>query len=129
MEYLKNLVLQLYTTGEAEALLPVFAALLAFGPSDMQRCKQVRCCYWCCCCCCCLCLCVCGVNDLLLSLPALHACQLDDCCTAGIGVLAALCVAAGDGLHMNVLLLCCKHASQLRAASTQLNCQQGSACA
>jgi hypothetical protein len=42
MEYLKNLVLQLYTTGEAEALLPVFAALLAFGPLDMQRCKQVR---------------------------------------------------------------------------------------
>jgi hypothetical protein len=42
MEYLKNLVLQLYTTGEAEALLPVFAALLAFGPSEMQRCKQVR---------------------------------------------------------------------------------------
>jgi hypothetical protein len=59
MEYLKNLVLQLYTTGEAEALLPVFAALLAFGPSDMQRCKQVRCC----CCCCSLCRFVCLRSD------------------------------------------------------------------
>lgn len=42
MEYLKNLVMQLYTTGEAEALLPVFAALLSFGPLEMQKCKTVR---------------------------------------------------------------------------------------
>eukprot|EP00879_Flechtneria_rotunda_P009743 GHRR01010192.1.p1 GENE.GHRR01010192.1~~GHRR01010192.1.p1 ORF type:complete len:368 (+),score=163.61 GHRR01010192.1:1855-2958(+) len=39
MEYLKNLVLRLYTTGEAEALLPVFATLLALGPDEMNKCK------------------------------------------------------------------------------------------
>jgi len=43
MEYLKNLILQLYTTGEAEALLPVFKRLLSLGPEDVKRCKQVRC--------------------------------------------------------------------------------------
>lgn len=43
MEYLKNLILQLYTTGEAEALLPVFTRLLSLGPEDVKRCKQVRC--------------------------------------------------------------------------------------
>lgn len=43
MEYLKNLVLQLYTTGEAEALLPVFSALLAFSPDEAGRAKQVCC--------------------------------------------------------------------------------------
>jgi hypothetical protein len=42
MEYLKNLILQLYTTGEAEALLPVFTQLLSLGPEDVKRCKQVR---------------------------------------------------------------------------------------
>lgn len=41
MEYLKNLILQLYTTGEAEALLPVFTRLLSLGPEDVKRCKQV----------------------------------------------------------------------------------------
>lgn len=41
MEYLKNLILQLYTTGEAEALLPVFTRLLSLGPDDVKRCKQV----------------------------------------------------------------------------------------
>jgi hypothetical protein len=34
-------VLQLYTTGEAAALLPVFSKLLALGPDDVKRCKQV----------------------------------------------------------------------------------------
>lgn len=42
MEYLKNLVLQLYTTGEAEALLPVFAAVLSLGPEEVKKCKVVR---------------------------------------------------------------------------------------
>jgi hypothetical protein len=40
MEYLKNLVLQLYTTGEAEALLPVFGRLLVFGPEELRRATQ-----------------------------------------------------------------------------------------
>ena len=43
MEYLKNLILQLYTTGEAEALLPVFTRLLSLGPEDVKRCRQVSC--------------------------------------------------------------------------------------
>jgi hypothetical protein len=42
MEYLKNLIMQLYTTGEAEALLPVFTRLLSLGPEDVKRCKQVH---------------------------------------------------------------------------------------
>lgn len=42
MEYLKNLVLQLYTTGEGAALLPVFAALLAFSPEERHKAQQVR---------------------------------------------------------------------------------------
>jgi hypothetical protein len=46
IEYLKNLVLQLYTTGEAEALLPVFTTLLSLGPEDVRRCRQV--CLLCC---------------------------------------------------------------------------------
>ena len=41
MEYLKNLIMQLYTTGEAEALLPVFTRLLSLGPEDVKRCRQV----------------------------------------------------------------------------------------
>lgn len=41
MEYLKNLIMQLYTTGEAEALLPVFTRLLSLGPEDIKRCRQV----------------------------------------------------------------------------------------
>jgi hypothetical protein len=42
MEYLKNTVLKLFMSGEAEALLPVFAALLSFSPEDMSKAKKVR---------------------------------------------------------------------------------------
>jgi hypothetical protein len=42
MEYLKNLIMQLYTTGEAEVLLPVFTRLLSLGPEDVKRCRQVH---------------------------------------------------------------------------------------
>lgn len=41
MEYLKNLVLQLYTTGEAEALLPVFSTLLTFSKEERFKAQQV----------------------------------------------------------------------------------------
>jgi len=39
MEYLKNTVLKLFMTGEAETLLPVFASILALSPDEVQRCK------------------------------------------------------------------------------------------
>jgi hypothetical protein len=39
-EYLKNIVLKLYRSGEAEALLPVFSALLAFSPDEMRSCRD-----------------------------------------------------------------------------------------
>lgn len=39
MEYLKNTVLQLFTTGEAEVLLPVFATILSLSPDEIKRCK------------------------------------------------------------------------------------------
>jgi hypothetical protein len=42
MEYLKNCVLQLFTKGDGEALLPVFATLLKFSPEELGRAKQVR---------------------------------------------------------------------------------------
>jgi hypothetical protein len=41
MEYLKNLVLQLYTKGEAEALLPVFSTLLTFSKEENVKAQQV----------------------------------------------------------------------------------------
>eukprot|EP00775_Hariotina_reticulata_P009736 gene9736-9894_t len=40
MEYLKNLVLQLYTKGEAEALLPVFSTLLTFSKEERLKAQQ-----------------------------------------------------------------------------------------
>ena len=40
VEYLKNSVLKMYRTGEAETLLPVFATILAFSPEEVKRCKE-----------------------------------------------------------------------------------------
>ena len=42
MEYLKNTVLKLFMSGEAETLLPVFAALLSFSPDEMNQARKVR---------------------------------------------------------------------------------------
>ena len=39
-EYLKDTVMKLYKTGEAEALLPVFGTILSFSPQEVARCKQ-----------------------------------------------------------------------------------------
>lgn len=39
VEYLKNTLVQLFTTGEAEALLPVLSTLLAFSPDELRRCR------------------------------------------------------------------------------------------
>ncbi len=39
-EYLKNTVIKLFVTGEAEALLPVFATILSFSPAEVQRCRE-----------------------------------------------------------------------------------------
>ncbi|KAJ9517435.1 hypothetical protein QJQ45_016801 [Haematococcus lacustris] len=38
-EYLKNTVLKMFRTGEAEQLLPVFATILAFSPEETNSCK------------------------------------------------------------------------------------------
>lgn len=40
VEYLKNTVLKMYRTGEAEALLPVFSTILSFSPDEMKSCKD-----------------------------------------------------------------------------------------
>ena len=40
MEYFKNVLLRLYETGEAEALLPVVAAVLQFSPAELSRCRE-----------------------------------------------------------------------------------------
>lgn len=40
MTYLKNVILKLLETGEAEALLPVVGMLLQFSPEEMQKCQQ-----------------------------------------------------------------------------------------
>lgn len=40
MTYLKNVIVKLLQTGEAEALLPVVAMLLQFSPEEMQKCQQ-----------------------------------------------------------------------------------------
>ncbi|PNH11993.1 Protein GRIP [Tetrabaena socialis] len=39
-EYLKNTVFKMFLTGEAEALLPVFATILSFSPEEVRRCKD-----------------------------------------------------------------------------------------
>eukprot|EP00955_Chlamydomonas_euryale_P117218 366462-Chlamydomonas_euryale.AAC.3 len=39
VQYLKNTVLRLYRTGEAESLLPVFGTILAFGPEELASCR------------------------------------------------------------------------------------------
>lgn len=39
-EYLKNTVLKMYRTGEAESLLPVFSTILAFSPEELKSCKD-----------------------------------------------------------------------------------------
>ncbi|KAL6274186.1 hypothetical protein ACE6H2_024878 [Prunus campanulata] len=39
MTYLKNVILKLLETGEAEALLPVVGMLLQFSPDEMQKCQ------------------------------------------------------------------------------------------
>ncbi|KAK9809711.1 hypothetical protein WJX73_008782 [Symbiochloris irregularis] len=39
MEYLKNILLKLFETGEAAALLPVIATMLQFSPNELTRCK------------------------------------------------------------------------------------------
>lgn len=39
-EYLKNTLIKLFVTGEAEALLPVFATILSFSPAEVQRCRE-----------------------------------------------------------------------------------------
>ena len=40
VEYLKNTVLKMYRTGDAEQLLPVFAMILAFGPEELKSCQM-----------------------------------------------------------------------------------------
>ncbi|KAI8468964.1 MAG: hypothetical protein J3K34DRAFT_292693 [Monoraphidium minutum] len=40
MEYLKNAVIKLFLTGEAEALLPVFASILSLSPEEVKRCRE-----------------------------------------------------------------------------------------
>ncbi|KAH6797037.1 Golgi-localized GRIP domain-containing protein [Perilla frutescens var. hirtella] len=40
LTYLKNVILKLLETGEAERLLPVVGMLLQFSPDEMQKCQQ-----------------------------------------------------------------------------------------
>ncbi|GAX81405.1 hypothetical protein CEUSTIGMA_g8836.t1, partial [Chlamydomonas eustigma] len=40
IEYLKNTLLKMYRTGEAENLLPVFATILVFSPEELQSCRD-----------------------------------------------------------------------------------------
>jgi hypothetical protein len=41
VEYLKNTVLQLFTSGaDPEALLPVFAAVLSLSPGEVTKCRE-----------------------------------------------------------------------------------------
>lgn len=37
-DYLKSVLVKLYTTGDARALLPVVARVLHFGPADVAAC-------------------------------------------------------------------------------------------
>ena len=39
MEYLKNVMLKLFETGEAGSLLPVVATVLRFSPAELGRCR------------------------------------------------------------------------------------------
>jgi hypothetical protein len=39
MEYLKNVVLKLFQTGEADSLLPVVATVLQFSPAEVEACR------------------------------------------------------------------------------------------
>ncbi|KXZ41344.1 hypothetical protein GPECTOR_531g533 [Gonium pectorale] len=39
-EYLKDTVIKMFLTGEAEKLLPVFATILSFSPEEVKRCKE-----------------------------------------------------------------------------------------
>lgn len=41
MNYLKNVILKLFETGQKEALLPVVGMIMQFSPAEMQRCKCV----------------------------------------------------------------------------------------
>ena len=40
IQYLKNVVLKLYETGEAAALLPVVGMMLRFSPAELRRCQD-----------------------------------------------------------------------------------------
>lgn len=40
MEYLKNTLMKLFCTGEAEALLPVVATILSFSPQEVRQCRD-----------------------------------------------------------------------------------------
>ncbi|KAL3137456.1 hypothetical protein ABBQ38_004747 [Trebouxia sp. C0009 RCD-2024] len=40
LEYLKNIMLKLYETGEAAALLPVLGTVLKFSPAELKRCQS-----------------------------------------------------------------------------------------
>lgn len=40
MEYMKNTLLKLYATGEADALLPVFSIILALSPQELKQCRE-----------------------------------------------------------------------------------------
>lgn len=44
MNYLKNVILKLFETGQKEALLPVVGMIMQFSPAEMQRCKYVDAC-------------------------------------------------------------------------------------
>ena len=37
---MKNTVLKLYTTGEADALLPVFSIILSLSPQEQKQCRD-----------------------------------------------------------------------------------------
>lgn len=40
IEYLKNVLLKMYETGEAESLLPVVATILRLSPAEVEHCKE-----------------------------------------------------------------------------------------
>jgi hypothetical protein len=40
IQYLKNVILKLYETGESAALLPVVGMMLRFSPAELKRCQE-----------------------------------------------------------------------------------------